>query len=212
MGFNRLNPASRCEYSSNPICLLMRSFFLVLAASLALHSQAATTRWKGASEIVFAGTSTLHSWSGKVKAEPFAATVVTNDSGQPTHLEAKVQVKVAGMDTAEPDRDTNMRKAMNATGFPLITATMDAPFTQIMDPAAKQPATLPMVLELLGKKHQVAGRISQWKNNGKEADFDLEFELSLKDCGITVPSVLLVIRVGDTIKLHASVKLLRTTD
>ncbi len=95
MGFNRLNPASRCEYSSNPICLLMRSFFLVLAASLALHSQAATTRWKGASEIVFAGTSTLHSWSGKVKAEPFAATVVTNDSGQPTHLEAKVQVKVA---------------------------------------------------------------------------------------------------------------------
>ncbi|MDB6072765.1 MAG: hypothetical protein JWO89_405 [Verrucomicrobiaceae bacterium] len=40
----------------------------------------------------------------------------------------------------------------------------------------------------------------------------LEFKLSLKDCGINVPSKLLIIRVGDTIKLHASVKLKRAND
>jgi len=184
--------------------------FALLA--VVLQSQAATTQWQGGGEIVFSGTSTLHSWSGKVKTEPFTAMVATNDSGQPTHLDAKVQVKVLGMDTAEPDRDVNMRKAMNATGFPLITATMNTPFTQIMDPASKQPAYLPFVLELLGKKHQVVGHISQWKATDKEATFDLNFDLSLKDCGITVPSVLLVIRVGDTIKLHASIKLVRTND
>ncbi|MDB6004033.1 MAG: YceI family protein [Prosthecobacter sp.] len=183
---------------------------LLLFTAFALQSPAA--EWKSTAEIVFAGTSTLHSWSGKVKAEPFIAHVTTTESGQPTQLEAKVQVKVLGMDTSEPERDQNMRKAMDATGFPLITATMDAPFTQIMDPASKQPAMLPFTLELLGKKHTVSGRISQWVKSDKDASFDLEFELSLKDCGINVPSKLLIIRVGDTIKLHASVKLKRATD
>ena len=190
----------------------MKYLIAFLAAAAALHSQAATTHWRGGSEIVFVGTSTLHSWSGQVKAEPFTAVVTMNDAGQPKQLDAKVQVKVAGMDTAEPDRDVNMRKAMDAPDFPLITATLSAPFTQIMAPAAKQPATLPFVLDLRGKKHQVTGRISQWKATDQQASFDLDFELSLKDCGITVPSVLLVIRVGDTIKLHASVKLQRTND
>ncbi len=184
----------------------------LLFTLVAFHSQAETTQWKGGAEIVFAGTSTLHSWAGKVKAEPFIAKVTTTESGQPKQLEAKVQVKVGGMDTAEPERDQNMRKAMDATGFPLITATLDAPFTQIMDPASKAPAMLPFTLELLGKKHAVSGRISQWVKTETDASFDLEFELSLKDCGINVPAKLLVIRVGDTIKLNASVKLKRAND
>ena len=186
---------------------------LIFAFALAaLPSFAATTQWKGSSEIAFAGTSTLHAWDGKVKAEPFKATVGTNADGTPDHLNAKVQVKVAGMDTAEEGRDKNMRKAMKAEGFPLITAVMDVPFAKIMDAKTHQPATLPFALTLLGKEHPVAGKISQWKASDKEASFDLDFELSLKDCGITVPTVLLFIKVGDTIKLHATVKLQRTQD
>ncbi|MDB6139409.1 MAG: YceI family protein [Verrucomicrobiaceae bacterium] len=185
---------------------------LALALPLSFSQAGTTTHWKGASEIVFSGTSTLHSWSGKVKAEPFIAAVVMTPDGQPEHLEAKVQVKVPGMDTAEPERDVNMRKAMNAEGFPLITATMNGPFTHILDPGTSLPRTLPFDLELLGKKHHVAGLVSNWQAAGKEASFDLDFDLSLKECGITVPSKLLVIRVGDTIKLHSTVKLVRAND
>jgi hypothetical protein len=131
-----------------------------------------------------------------------------NEAGQPTALKAKVEVKAAGMDTAEPDRDVKMRKSMKVTDNPLITGVMDTAFDKIMGADGK-PAKLPFALTLVGKTHQVAASISNWKLSGSNATFDLDFDLSLKKCGIDVPSVLLVVRVGDTIKVHASVKLIR---
>jgi len=190
---------------------------LILAATFLapvslLQAEATPVHWKGSSEIQFSGTSTLHEWAGKVTTQPFTATVLTDEAGQPVRLDATVQVKVAGMDTAEADRDKNLRKAMNVTGFPLITGTMDAPFTQIMDQRTHRPAALPLKLELLGRKHNVAATISHWAATSKTASFDLDFDLSLKECGITVPTILFVIRVGDTINLHANVKLARSND
>ncbi|HSJ02450.1 MAG TPA: YceI family protein [Verrucomicrobium sp.] len=166
-----------------------------------------TQRWSGTSTIGFAGTSTLHDWSGKVSAEPFTATVTLDDKGQPAALKATVQVKAAGMDTAEPKRDDNMHSAMRVTDYPLISAAMNAPFTQVM--GGSTPARLPFSLSLVGKKEDVVGTISNWKLKGDTATFDLDFEVSMKKYGITVPSVLLVIRVGDTVKIHAEVKLTR---
>ncbi len=183
--------------------------FLALAAA---QAQAGTTAWKGRGDILFSGTSTLHEWSGKVTAQPFVAKVTADDAGQLQRLEAVVAVKVAEMDTAEAGRDKNMRKSMQAGDFPLVTATMNAPFSKIMDAGSKTPARLPFALELLGRKHQVNGKISHWKAAGNEASFGLDFELSLKECGITVPSVLFVVRVGDTIQVHATVKLQRSND
>jgi hypothetical protein len=167
----------------------------------------ATQRWSGTSTITFAGTSTLHDWSGKVAAEPFAALVAVGEDNQPDTLKAAVQVKVSGMDTDEPKRDENMRKAMRMVDFPLVTARMDTPFARIL--SGKVPVALPFQLELMGKTHDVSGVISNWKLADEEATFDLDFDLSMKKCGITVPSVLLVIRVGDVVKLHAQVKLSR---
>lgn len=185
---------------------------VALLALLALPAQAATTPWKGRGDIVFSGTSTLHDWSGKVAAQPFTARVTSDDAGQLQRLEAVVKVKVAEMDTAEPGRDKNMRKAMRAPDFPLVTATVNAPFSKITETGSKTPSRLPFTLELLGRKHEVDGKISRWQAAGSEATFDLDFELSLKECGITVPSVLFVVRVGDTIKVHATVKLQRSND
>ncbi len=188
----------------------MKTFAYTLALLAFVMQTARAEAWKGNAEIQFNGTSTLHDWAGKVKAEPFAAHLTRDAAGKPEHLTAKVEVKVTGMDTAEPKRDENMRKAMKAASFPLVTGTIDAPFSEIMSPQSHQPAILPLTLELLGRKHQVKARISQWSEKDKTASFDLDFSLSLKECGIEVPSMLLVVRVGDTIKLHASVKLVRS--
>ncbi len=65
-------------------------------------------------------------------------------------------------------------------------------------------------MTLLGKDQQVNAAISHWELKGDTATFDLDFDLSLKKCGIAVPSVLGIIRVGDTIKVHAPVKLVRS--
>ena len=167
-----------------------------------------TSSWSGTSAITFNGTSTLHDWGGKVDARPFTTDVTMDANGNPTKVEAIVAVEVAKMDTAEARRDEGMRKAMKAAEHPLITAVIDTPFSAIRQGEAA-PATLPIKLTLLGQTQTVSGKISQWKLQGDKATFDLDFDLSLKKSGITVPSVLLFIRVGDTIRVHAAVSLKR---
>ncbi len=169
---------------------------------------AETSRWSGTSTIAFNGSSTLHEWGGRVDARPFTTTVTTDSAGNPTKLEATVTVEVAKMDTAETKRDENMRKAMQAAAHPFITAVIDTPFTAVRQGDAA-PATLPLKLTMLGQTQTVIGKISQWKQQGDKASFELDFDLSLKKSGITVPSVLLFIRVGDTICVHATVSLKR---
>lgn len=176
---------------------------------LPLSAVADISSWSGNSKISFEGTSTLHDWGGKVDAKPFVAKVTTDAGGNPTRVEASVIVEAAKMNTAEAKRDENMRKAMKADAYPLITGVIDASFTAIRQGDAA-PASLPLKLTLLDKTQDITGRISNWKLNGDKASFDLDFNLSLKTSGIKVPSVLLVIRVGDTIKVHCAVELKRS--
>jgi len=51
------------------------------------------------------------------------------------------------------------------------------------------------------------GTISKWKLNGGKATFDLDFPVLMKASGIAVPAVLVFIRVGDAVTVHASVTL-----
>jgi len=191
----------------------MKLFFFLLVicmASSARRSYAETTKWNGASLIAFSGTSTLHNWSGTVKARPFTATVTVDVKGQPTHLASTVEVAAATMDTAEPDRDVKMRDSMQVKQFPLISGAMDADFNKIAVGQAT-PNALPFSLTLLGKKQEVRATISKWALKGDVATFDLDFDLSLKASGIQVPSMFLVVRVGDAIHVHAAVKLTRAS-
>lgn len=177
-----------------------RLFLILLGLTSLLHADT----WSGRADITFDGTSTLHAWGGKVSAEPFKAEV-TMSGDKPQRVRAEVIVKAADMDTAEPKRDANMRKAMKVTDHPLITGKIDAKFSEIA--ADGTPTALPVELNLLGKPQKLTGTISNWKLNGKTATFDLDFTVSMKTSGISVPAVLLFIKVGDGVKVHASVVL-----
>jgi polyisoprenoid-binding protein YceI len=181
----------------------------VVLLGLASGVRGATTKWDGAAEIAFAGTSTLHSWDGKVSANPFTATVVMGDDDKPKTLSAVVQVKAASMDTDNDKRDATMHKSMKVSDHPLIEGKFqDVAFASIM-PDGKTPSKLPFALTLLGKNYDVVATVSGWKLSGDTATFDISFSLSLKQSGINVPSAMLVVRVGDTVKVNASVKLVR---
>jgi len=108
------------------------------------------------------------------------------------------------MDTAEPKRDENLRKAMKITAHPLVRADIDIAADRIAADG-KTPTQLPLTLTLLGKSQKITATISNWQLQGKRASFDLDFPVSLKSSGIVVPSVLLFIRVGDLVKVHAPV-------
>lgn len=177
---------------------------LALLASM-LHADS-TASWSGKAEITFSGTSTLHDWGGKVAAKPFNTTITLDSSGKPTRIQADVRVEAAKMDTAEAKRDENMRKAMKVTDHPLISASIDVPADQIAADG-KTPTKLPMTLTLLGKPQKVTATITNWKLASGKATFDLDFPISMKASGISVPTVLLFIRVGDGVKIHAAVTL-----
>lgn len=176
------------------------ALLFVLGGAVTLRAEI----WKGQASIAFDGTSTLHDWGGKVTAQPFKADVTMNGD-KPQRIVSTVTVKAAEMDTEEAKRDENMRKAMKVTEHPLIVGKIDAKFSEVA--AAGTPTKLPIELNLLGKPQNVTGTISNWKLEGGKATFDLEFPVSMKASGISVPTVLLFIKVGDGIKVRASVTL-----
>ncbi|MES2598200.1 MAG: YceI family protein [Verrucomicrobiota bacterium] len=181
--------------------------FLLLALLCRQEVKADTAqKWSGTAEITFSGTSTLHDWAGKVSAKPFTTTVSLDEAGKPTRVQATVAVAAAQMDTAEPKRDENMRKAMKAVDYPLISAVIDASAGSIASDS-KTPALLPMTLTLLGKSQKITGVVSRYQRQEGKVTFDLDFPVSMKASDISVPSVLLFIRVGDVVKVHATVTL-----
>jgi hypothetical protein len=186
---------------------LLTPLFLAFAAILSPASEPTTT-WSGTARIAFSGTSTLHDWSGTVRAKPFDLKVRSSADGRPRHLSARVTAAAGEMDTADARRDANLRRCMQVTEHPLIEAVIDTPVERVAADG-KTPTQLPFTLNLLGRPHSVVGSIRDWRQSGNKAAFDVDFEVSLKAAGIEVPSVLWLIRVGDTIRLTASVQLTR---
>jgi hypothetical protein len=197
---------TRLPFSVFPFtsALLLVAPLVMLLESRTLAGEAQA--WKGLADITFSGTSTLHDWSGKVAAQPFLTRVSTDPGGRPVRVQSSVKIEAAGMDTAEPKRDENMRKAMKTSEHPLITAEIDVPAEKIASDL-KSPTQLPMTITLLGRPLQVIGTVSRFKQQAGSITFDLDFPLSMKAGGISVPSVLYFIRVGDVVKIHASVTL-----
>lgn len=189
----------------------LRLFFslcLTLATSLSTASEPATAAWSGSAHITFSGTSTLHDWSGTVRARPFTLQVTSGPDGRPLQLRSQVVVAAAEMDTADKRRDAVMHRCMQVTEHPLIEAVIDVPAKNVAADG-KTPTRLPLTLKLTGKSHAMVADIRNWRLSGDKAEFDLHSDLSLKQAGIVIPSVLWVIRVGDTIRLHAAVQLTR---
>ncbi len=183
-----------------------RLFFLFL---LTTSLQADPTQvWSGKANIAFEGTSTLHDWRGTVEARPFETSVTLDAAGQPERVQAEVIVDAVKMDTAEPKRDENMRKAMKVSDYPLLKAELDVPANAIA-PDLKTPTQLPLKLTLLGKTQSIVGTIRRFQQTKGKVSFDLDFPVSMKASGISVPSVLFFIRVGDGVKVRATVTLVQ---
>lgn len=188
---------------------LFSTLCLTLATSFSAASEpAATVVWSGTASITFSGTSTLHDWSGTVRARPFTLQVTSGPDGRPLHLRSQVVIDAAEMDTADKRRDAVMHRCMRVTEHPLIEAVIDVPAEDVASDG-KTPTRLPLKLQLMGKPHAMVADIRNWRLSGDKAEFDLHCDLSLKQVGIVIPSVLWVIRVGDTIRLHAAIQLTR---
>lgn len=183
---------------------------LVSAFCLPVFSQDGT--WKGTCSVHFSGDSTLHDFEGDVAAEPFTVKIAgMADPSTTATATATVVVKAAAMDTGNEKRDIEMHKCMDVTTYPEIVVEMDhlpvAATKPEPDGAVPRPTIIPFQMTVMGKAHEVTGKVSDWSYSDEEVAFSVSFPVSLKACGIKPPGVLGVVKVKDEIVVKASLKL-----
>jgi len=191
------------------------SFFVVLA-SFSLFACCGNVfgqdvKWAGNCDVSFFGKSTLHNFSGSVKAKSF--TVLTSNLKDKANAKAtgKVTVKASKMVTGNKKRDANMYKSLAATTFPNIVVEISdlrASSTKpVMDGPVPRPTVIPFTLYLKGKKQKMIGKVSNWSYSDTVISYTISFPVSLKASGIEVPSILGVVKVADEIQVKAKLTL-----
>jgi len=170
----------------NPPALIISALMAVTAATAA--------EYRGTARIRFSGTSTLHSFHGSV--------VSTNVQFRftATNWTASASVRVAEMDTDSRGRDRKMRRMFESERHPLIRGRVtNAP----ADTVAGSVVTLR--LKIRDRELPVPVTISEWKRTDESLELRGTGRVSLKAFGLKPPSVLGVIRVGDSVQLEIAV-------
>jgi polyisoprenoid-binding protein YceI len=166
---------------------------------------------RGACDIAFLVTSTLHDVSGSARCLAFEAVLAGDPAGDPVIPVVEVEVEVAGMDTRNKSRDGQMREMFLSDRFPRIHAAAHAVnvrrLREEIGKGHEGKAPLDLLLRIRDVERTVHATASNLKESGDRVTFDLEFPVSLKEFDLNAPSVLGIVRVGDKVSVKATFSL-----
>jgi len=166
---------------------------------------------RGACDVAFLITSTLHDVPGTARCLPFAAVLARDAAGRQVIPSVEVEVPVAGMDTRNSSRDVKLREMFRSERFPRIhAAAQDVDVERLRVETGKGRegiASIDLLLRIRDRERKVRARASNLKETGERVTFDLEFPVSLGEFDLKAPSVLGIIRVGDKVSVNANVTL-----
>ena len=163
---------------------------------------------RGACDVAFLVTSTLHDVPGSARCLPFSAVLARDAAGRQVIPSVEVEVPVAGMDTRNRSRDGQMREMFRSERFPRIHASaQDVDVERLRAETGKGREGNPsidLLLRIRDRERKVRATASNLKETGGQVTFDLEFPVSLGEFDLKAPSVLGIIRVGDTVSVKAN--------
>ena len=166
---------------------------------------------RGACDVAFLATSTLHDVSGSARCLPFAAVLTRDAAGRQVIPIVEVDVPVAAMDTGNRTRDGKMREMFRSDRYPRIHAAahvVDVDRLRVeMGRGREGHASIDLLLRIRDVERTVRATASNLKESGERVGFDLEFPVSLREFDLKAPSVLGIIRVGDKVSVHAAFSL-----
>lgn len=169
----------------------VRHAFVLLSV---IHLLAAGTAWaeerRAIVHVTFAGTSTLHDFSGTVQSSDVACEASSNGVEMVT-----VRVPVMEMKTGHDGRDARMYKMFHADTHPLIEGQADRSSL-----TADGATAVPLRMTLHGVTREVEAERSPAPSEGPST-VRLAFALSLKAFDLEAPSVVGLIRVKDTVQV-----------
>lgn len=184
---------------------------LVLAAAASAESTSDSVQ--GRCEIQFFATSTLRDFSASADARPFSLTRHDDASGGLQWWSATVEVAVTDLLSGYDQRDRDMHWMFDSKHFPSIVAEFphiasEAYESEHLDEAAP----LEFRLTIRDVTRPMSAKVSHWIRNGDRASFDAEFDVSASSFGLTLPTLLGFLRVGDVITVHAHIELERSPE
>lgn len=172
----------------------------LLAAGQACQAQSSLPeQWPAEAVVRFSATSTLHDFGGTVATQPFLLTLVSN------RWSAEADVLSGTMATDNDKRDAKMHQMFNTNDYPQLHG--EAVFASHPVDGSTNAV---LSLKIRDEQHDVPVRISNWVQTETNLHFQAEWPVSLKQFKLKPPSVVGVIRVGDTVTLNAEVTATRT--
>jgi len=170
------------------------------ATALLLLASAQGGEFDGLAKITFKGTSTLHDFEGTATSAPFDATFSEEGKTGQLYVSASTSVVILKMDTQNKKRDKKMFKMFETQTYALITGSLEkAP----VPTAGSGEATL--LLKIHGVEKEIIATLSDFTHDDKTAQCKMTFTISLKAFGLKPPSVIGLIRVGDTVQVECIV-------
>ena len=166
---------------------------------------------RGACDVAFLVSSTLHDIPGSARCLPFAAVLSRDAAGRQVIPVVEVEVPVAGMDTRNRSRDRQMREMFRSERFPMIRAAAhDVDVDRLREEMGKGregKSPLDLLLRIRDAERKVRATASRLEESGGRVTFDLEFPVSLGEFDLKAPSVLGIVRVGDKVTVKATFRL-----
>jgi len=166
--------------------LLLAALVAVCSPSSAGGAKAdppASATIRGACDVAFLLTSTLHDVPGSARCLPFAAVLARDAAGRQVIPSVEVEVPVAGMDTRNKSRDGKMREMFRSDRFPQIhAAARDVDVDRLRVEIGKGregDASIDLLLRIRDVERKVRATASNLKESGEQVAFDLEFPVSL---------------------------------
>jgi polyisoprenoid-binding protein YceI len=167
----------------------------VLGLNAAEKADQPSATYTGTANVRFYGTSTLHDFEGQVTSRPFKLTIEGDGKWS-----ADADAPVAQMSTDNKRRDNNMYEMLGSSVFPSLHGSVkNAPVPRGGSQVVQG------TLKIRNVEHKVPVTISGWKRDGDSVSFHGEAAVSLSAYGLKAPSVMGVVRVGDTVTLRADV-------
>ncbi|HEX2719574.1 MAG TPA: YceI family protein [Candidatus Deferrimicrobium sp.] len=191
--------------------VLLATLVAVVSSSTAGGAKAdapASAAIRGACDVAFLATSTLHDVSGSARCQPFTVRIARDASGKEVIPSVEVDVPVASMDTRNKSRDVKMREMFQSERFPRIhAAARDVDVERLRVEIGKGRegiASIDLLLRIREVERKIRATASNLTESGDRVTFDLAFPVSLGEFDLKAPSVLGIIRVGDKVSVKAT--------
>ena len=179
---------------------------LVIALVAVFPFVVLATDYQGNCSVAFQGTSTLHDFEGTGSCQPF--TVSEHDGIMTVPA---LSVAVAGMDTDNSKRDKKMRGMFDSEKYPLITGSTGpvilGDIRNAMTGGSDSAAEVQIQLKIRDIEKTVTASLQNVVETDAKITADLVFSLSLTEYQLEPPSVLGIIKVGDTVNVRTSFSL-----